>query len=532
MTLRMWFVWLLRGDLRGQHAVGSEEGLREFVVWWLLWGHQLYGLDSTTGPEQLAVAMEPVPAGGGSIPRLLRRLHRESTDLRRLFDLDTAAGRAEYVAWFSARGLGELERAAPEPEHGRAAVQPRAGTGMPGRSLSLLEIGGELQARLPAGASSLVRRGGSAPNENATPPVRSPEDDPNQPLVTKRRTPCRGRAAPFGVNLVGFASGELGLGEDVRMLSLALTGAEVPHVVINLPNLAQTRAQDQSVANRVVDRLRYPITVFSLNPFDTADFYARGREELFRADHNIGYWAWELPEMPPFWQDAYRLVDEVWAASRYTAAAFQRTSSVPVQILPPCVEIPEIGRLRAAARKLREVRGSRFRFIFPFDRNSFVARKNPWAALAAFRQAFAPEDHSVELLLRINGERGNDEEVARLRKEAEADGRIDLREGTLPRAEALALLASSDCLISPHRAEGFGRNIAEAILLEVPVLATRFGGSVDFLNSAEGIDWRPVRVREDEYPHAIGQWWAEPDITHLARRMTEVREVRASHRRS
>ncbi len=311
------------------------------------------------------------------------------------------------------------------------------------------------------------------------------------------------------------------------MLSLALTAADVAHVVIDVPNLGQTRAQDRSIAERVVERLRYPITVFCLNPFDTADFYARGREDLFQAEYNIGSWPWELPEMPPFWRDTYRLVDEIWAASRYTAAAFQRTSPVPVHVLPPCVEIPDIARIRTAARKLREQRGDRFRFIFPFDRNSFLARKNPWAALAAFQRAFPAADRSVELLLSINGERGNDDDVARLREAARADGRIALREGTLPKADALALLASSDCLISPHRAEGFGRNIAEAILLEVPVLATRFGGCVDFLNSAEGIDWRPAAVREGEYPHATGQWWAEPDVADLAERMAQVSRDRS-----
>src|SRR6185437_6632705 len=90
----------------------------------------------------------------------------------------------------------------------------------------------------------------------------------------------------------------------------------------------------------------------------------------------------------------------------------------------------------------------------------------------------------------------------------------------------LALLASSDCLVSPHRAEGFGRNIAEAILLEVPVLATRFGGCVDFLHGEEAIDWRPVVIREGEYPWGGGQWWAEPDLHHLVRRMEEIRASR------
>ncbi len=182
MTPRMWFVWLLRGDPRGAHPIGGEEGQREFVIWWLLWGHQFYGPTFTAGPEQLAIAMEPVPAGGGTIPRLLCRLHRESEDLRRLFDLETAAGRAEYLAWFKVSGLGELGRAAPESS-GREGSRPaRANRSRPGDGFSLLEAGGELQARLPAGAEALARVGLSA--SPATPPAWNPDDD-DQPLVRK-----------------------------------------------------------------------------------------------------------------------------------------------------------------------------------------------------------------------------------------------------------------------------------------------------------------------------------------------------------
>jgi glycosyltransferase involved in cell wall biosynthesis len=510
---------LQQNHLRGQEAA-SDEGQREFVVWWLLCGHQLHDRDFVATPEQLAVAMESIPGRAGPVPRLLRRVHRESSDLRRLFDLDTPGGRAGYLAWFMISGHGALKRPS-KPARARSAQSVGVRTRKAGIGASSLEIGSQIQARLPPG-TDLFAQGVFGIN----PPAQRPDESTTGRLVPKRGRRLARERAPFGVNLVGFAFGELGLGEDLRMMSLALDAAGVAHVAVDVPASPHTRARDRSVAQRVVDRLRYPITVFCLNPFDMAGLYAGGREDLFQAEHTIGYWPWELPQMPPFWRDAYRLVDEVWAPSRYTAAAFQETSPVPVHVMPPCVAIPDIARVRAKARKLRAERGGRFRFIFPFDRKSYLTRKNPFAVVAAFRQAFGPDDHSVELLLRINGERGNDADVARLRAEARSDRRIVLHEGTLPRAEALALLASADCLVSPHRAEGFGRNIAEAILLGVPVLATRFGGCIDFLASDEGIDWRPVAIGEGEYAHATGQWWAEPDLDHLARRMAELPELR------
>ncbi|MBV9758506.1 MAG: glycosyltransferase [Alphaproteobacteria bacterium] len=507
----MWFVWLLRGDLRRGRPVDSAEEQREFVAWWLLWGHQIYCPGWRAEAVHLSIAMEPVAVAGGRLPRLLRPLYESSSQLRSLFDIETAAGVAEYRAWYDANGAREL-----------GVALGRADNTEPALTLTGGEAG--LQARLPASLAPLLA---GAAARSAVAAGGKPEREAPAP---ERRKPATVRAgsAAIGANLVGFAFGELGLGEDVRMLSLALDAAGIDHVVLDVPTLAQTRSADRSVAKRVFGRLRFPVTIFCLSPFDTADFYTRGRNDLFSAEYNIGYWPWELPEMPRFWHDAYGLVDEVWANSRYTAAAFQRSSPVPVHVLPPCVEIPDAAAIHGSARRLRQSRNGRFQFLYPFDRNSYLARKNPAAAMDAFRRAFPSGERSVELLLRINGEQGNDRDVGLLRSHALDDKRIVVHEGTLPKAAALAVLAAADCLVSPHRAEGFGRNIAEAILLQVPVLATGFGGCIDFLRSEEAIDWRPVPVGEEDYPHAAGQWWADPDTDHLARRMREIHELRTA----
>ena len=92
----------------------------------------------------------------------------------------------------------------------------------------------------------------------------------------------------------------------------------------------------------------------------------------------------------------------------------------------------------------------------------------------------------------------------------------------LDRPDALGILASCDCLVSPHRAEGFGRNIAEAILLGLPVLATGFSGNVDFMESEELIAWTPRKLAPGEYPFGDGLWWAEPSVDDLARKMKDV----------
>jgi glycosyltransferase involved in cell wall biosynthesis len=96
---------------------------------------------------------------------------------------------------------------------------------------------------------------------------------------------------------------------------------------------------------------------------------------------------------------------------------------------------------------------------------------------------------------------------------------VIIQEGTRTRAEALSILGCCDCLVSLHRSEGFGRNIAEAILLGVPVIATGYSGCADFLRPDESVRWTLQSVRPGDYPFAEGFRWADPCVAHAAQMM-------------
>jgi glycosyltransferase involved in cell wall biosynthesis len=193
--------------------------------------------------------------------------------------------------------------------------------------------------------------------------------------------------------------------------------------------------------------------------------------------------------------------------------------------MPPAVLLPPV---RPMSRRRAGLPPRAFVFAYPFDPNSYMARKNPIALVRAFRQAFAEADDSVALLLRVNGTPDAAQPAWReLDKAIAGDSRIIVRDGTLDRADAFALLATCDALVSPHRSEGFGRNIAEAILLGLPVRATGFSGCVDFLRPAETVAWTDRAVAPGEYPFGEGQVWAEPDHEHL---VAALRDLRAGAR--
>jgi hypothetical protein len=94
------------------------------------------------------------------------------------------------------------------------------------------------------------------------------------------------------------------------------------------------------------------------------------------------------------------------------------------------------------------------------------------------------------------------------------------------RPELLALFNACDSFISLHRAEGFGRCLAEALLLGKQVIATGFSGNTDFCHEPRValVRYSKVGLKPGDYMWGEGQSWAEPDVDHAAELMRSVRE--------
>ncbi len=190
--------------------------------------------------------------------------------------------------------------------------------------------------------------------------------------------------------------------------------------------------------------------------------------------------------------------------------------------MPMAVELPEFPR---ASRDRFGLPERDFLFIFAFDINSSTARKNPMGAVDAFLRAF-PRDAGVGLVIKVSNYATSSADFQRLRAIAADDPRIHIIQRTLTKVEWIALLDVCDCFVSLHRSEGFGRILAEAMLLEKPVIATNYSGNVDFLTKRTGypIAYRRRAVRDGEYPFARGLTWANPSLAHAAACMREVLE--------
>jgi glycosyltransferase involved in cell wall biosynthesis len=336
-----------------------------------------------------------------------------------------------------------------------------------------------------------------------------PAPPPPQPKPRPTEVPVR---LADGLCIAGYLCSEIGLGEAARILAHACDAQRLPLWFRRLPSLPGRENEREFVTkcNEVSDR-KAQLMVFGLSSVDVFQYHTTPGAV------NIMYPFWELSRVPTQWLRLVQLFDEVWAPSSFVRAAFPGNLGRPVRLvrqpvnLPATVPPPRIGR-------------DRLRLFTYLDFDSYGARKNPTAAVNAFRAAFAPTQRDVELVVKIRGT--HDHGLRRwLMRAAAADRRITVIDRTLDRARMNELMAGCDVFLSLHRSEGFGFGAAEALAAGKAVVATDYGGTTDFITPATGypIDYVLEPVRPGEYVECEGQAWA------TAREEAAVAALRAIH---
>jgi hypothetical protein len=323
------------------------------------------------------------------------------------------------------------------------------------------------------------------------------------------------------VSIVGFHRSVLGIGEDARSLFECLleVGIRPELIDVSYPGLEPfERAGDYSAFET-----SYPhgsVVIFCMPVFEMMRLLcARGFIRASLGQYWIGYWPWETSALQPGWVRAAECVDEVWASSKFTFEAYTRQIEKPISLIPLNVHLPTPVEPRAIGALF----GSKFTFLSVFDFLSGMERKNPIGAISAFRLAFPGKTENVQLILKTTHAHRRPEDFNAIRAAIDEDERIVVVDGSLEREEVSWLIEKSQALLSLHRSEGFGRPLAEAMLLGVPVIATGWSGSSDFLNDETGfpIRYRLRAVGHKEYPFAAGEW-AEPDVEHAAAVMRDL----------
>ncbi|MPZ81361.1 MAG: FkbM family methyltransferase [Actinophytocola sp.] len=323
----------------------------------------------------------------------------------------------------------------------------------------------------------------------------------------------------LGANVLGYLTAELGVGEMGRLVHDAVVASGVPVATAVEEFTVASRTSHPLPADAALGDPRFGVSVLVVNADMTAATL-RLHPDLGRDRYVIGVWSWELSTFPPAMHPAFGQVDEIWTISDFCAAAIAAHSPVPVHRIPVPVRDPLAGQ--DTQRHTPGADGIT-RFLFVFDHNSIFDRKNPLAAIEAFRTAF-PDRADVRLVLKtINGDKhpGDSE---RLRMAVARDERIELIDQYLAADEVAKLFTAADGYLSLHRSEGFGLTVAEAMAHGLPVVATDYGGTSEFLTRETGwpIPYRMVDVGPGNEPYPRAARWAEPDVAAAAAALREI----------
>jgi glycosyltransferase involved in cell wall biosynthesis len=321
-----------------------------------------------------------------------------------------------------------------------------------------------------------------------------------------------------GVAIAGEVSRASGLGEGARLIQRGLRQIGVPNWTIDIGNLLPAHTEDFPVISEQPPRAA-PLILHVNAPLLPWVLFRLPRA-LVRGRRIIGYWLWELPMVPPEWRAGARFVHEVWVPSGFVAGAVEPLLPGRVRVVPFPLAIarPEPSRLDRAAFGLPQ---DAVVVLVSFNLASSFERKNPLAAIAAFRRAFGDRGDRI-LVMKVGNRQHAPDDFARIVDAVGGAPNIRLETRTFPSADLHALTVASDIVLSLHRSEGFGLVLAEAMLLGKSVIATGWSGNMTFMDadSAALVGFRLIPAEDPRQVYA-GASWADPDqaaaVEHLRR---------------
>ena len=305
-----------------------------------------------------------------------------------------------------------------------------------------------------------------------------------------------------GLCVTSHLCSEIGLGQAARNISNALDCQRIPLHFKNIELPGRENEHEFKTKITMSSGCRGNLILLGIPSLDAIQHMMEpGRSNIF-------FPFWELGRIPERWLDKIRQFDEVWAPSRFVASAFSPDFDVPVKIVGLPVRSPGWGIVAGCESPAKDRPLRMFTF---FDFDSYVARKNPKAAVMAFQAAFPPSNHDVSLTIKARGMYDHGF-LKWLHTEVKHDPRIELINKTMSREEMDQMMHDCDVFISLHRSEGFGFGAAEALAAGKMVVSTDYSGTCDFITPETGypVAFKLIPVRRGEYPGWKGQVWADP----------------------
>ncbi len=313
--------------------------------------------------------------------------------------------------------------------------------------------------------------------------------------------------------VAGLFSTANGIGEAARSTYRALEAAGLNPIAVDLSEkLAPVDLQCEIECHPMSDA-QQGILILQLNGPETQSALEHLKMRRGRDWYTIGYWAWELPTFPNSWERAFKFLSEIWTISSFSAEALgQHPNAPPIRVIHHAIE----GANALPNRAAFGIPDDAFCFLLMADSMSSMARKNPFSAIRAFRDAFG-RDRSKHLIIKTRN-LDRQPEAAQDISDAIGDApNISLIDQSLSETDLWCLMNSCDAFVSLHRSEGFGLVIAQAMALGKPVIVTNWSGNLDFTTPETAFLVDSALIETDDkygvYSKFVSEW-ADPDHCH------------------
>jgi glycosyltransferase involved in cell wall biosynthesis len=299
----------------------------------------------------------------------------------------------------------------------------------------------------------------------------------------------------------------------------------IPYALVNIP------AGEHPLIAKNESR-GFDLHLTSQPYFDTTLIFANGNvmpalitifPELTQSHYRAGVWWWEFEDGMEDYVAGFDHIDEVLVFSDFVEkAVFRILPKGKILTRLPYPFYPDWKTIVNRHRILWKygIESDRLVFYFNFDFASSIRRKNPKGVLAAFEKAFQSTDRVHLVVKSTNHERfpAEAKDFQSILSCHHLNPSITWIRQPLSHSEHYDLLGAIDCYVSLHRGEGLGLGMLESMYLGKPVIATQYGGNVEFTKPHNSmlVNYTLQPCDDDYVIYRHVTRWAEPDLNQAA----------------
>lgn len=229
-------------------------------------------------------------------------------------------------------------------------------------------------------------------------------------------------------------------------------------------------------------------------------------------------YGWEESAFPrEYIQDFNTHLDALPVMSSYVQKLMRDNGlSIPSKVVG--VGVDHLLHVEPKEYKLQTKKSFKFLHI-----SSCFPRKGVDVLLQSYEAAFTKEDDVSLIIKTFPNPHNNIQELLKTHQKQNPNfPEVELINQDLEDSYLIDLYKKCDTLVAPSRGEGFGLPMAEAMLFELPVITTGYGGQCDFCTdeSAWLIDYSFAKAKT--HMNLFNSFWVEPSSVRLSELMRKL----------